>query len=311
MNLALLACLLAVSPSPEVVQVSIDPCATDPQIKALDSQHTLFIAPDTKPTRGLLVFLPGTNGVTTNTVGFCTTAAQAGYQVINLMYPNATAAMTVRFSPDENAFANFRWEIIEGRDLTPNIDVDRANSIENRLIKLLVYLNKTRSSEKWGEYLKGSELDLSKITLSGASQGAGHAALIATRYKVRRVIAFGGPKDYREAAKKPAAWYTPCVTPADRFYTFNHKQDRQGCGYAEQLEVLKTLGLDKLGGPVYVDTVKPPYKNSRILVTNYPPGVELTSMRAHVSVIGDRVTPKTPSGGFLFKPVWQYMLTNP
>ena len=310
MSLAIFACFLACSTHGDVIQFSIDPTATDPEITAMKSEHSIFIDPKVKPTRGLLVFLPGTGGGTTNTKGFCSTAAEDGYQVINLMYSNAIAAATVQNSPDENAFANFRWEIIEGRDLTPNIDVNRADSIENRLTKALRYLAKTRSEEGWGEYLSDGELDWSKVTLSGGSQGAGHAALIATKYKVCRVIAFAGPKDYRMSARKPAAWYTPCVTPSDRIYAFNHQQDRQGCDYAEHLEVLKTMGLDRFGGPVDVDLEKPPFKNSRILVTNYP-GTELSSLRAHTSVIGDGATPKTADGDFYFKPVWHYMLTNP
>ncbi len=309
MTLALLA-LVAISPSHHVVQISIDPSATGPKITALDSNHTIFIDPDAKPTRGLLVFLPGTGGVTTGCNGFCTTAAEEGYQVINLMYPNAKAAAAVQNSSDEKAFANFRWEIVEGRDLSAEVNVNRANSIENRLIKVLEYLDKTRPNEGWGAYLKGETPQWEDITLAGISQGAGHAALIATRYKVKRVISLGGPKDYMQKAKKPAAWYKPCATPADRIYTFNHKQDAQAADYPQQLEVLKTMGLYQFGGPVDVDDAKPPYKNTRILVTNYP-GTKLTSMRAHASVVADMVTPKTKDGDDLFKPVWHYMLTNP
>jgi hypothetical protein len=310
MSLALIACLIAFPAAGEVTRFSIDPCATDPAIKPLGSDHTIFIDSSVKPTRGLLVYLPGTGGKTTNTNGFCSTSVEAGYQVINLMYPNEVPAVVVRDSPDDKAFANFRWEIIEGGDLAEQIEVDRANSIENRLIKALQYLDKTRPTEAWDTYLTDGNLDWEEITWSGGSQGAGHAALIATKHRVKRVIGFGGPKDYRGSARKPAAWYQPCATPADRFYAFNHKQDRQGCGYEQQIEVLKVMGLEEFGGPVDVDTVGPPFNNGRMLFTNYP-GTELTSMQAHSSVIGDRATPKTESGEPLFKPVWHYMLTNP
>jgi len=309
MIFALLACGFAFAPFNDVVQFSVDPTATDPQITALDSDHTIFIDPNIKPTRGLLVFLPGTNGVTTNTKAFCSTAAEDGYQVINLMYPDSIAATAVKSSPDENAFANFRWEIIEGRDLSPAINVNRANSIENRLTKVLKYLNKTRPQEGWGNYLKNGDIDWPDVTMSGLSQGAGHAVIIATKHLVKRVIAFGGPKDFHQSSNKPAAWYVPCVTPPGRIYTFNHKQDKQGCDYDEELQIVKVLGLDKFGGPVDVDVAKPPFHDSRILVTDYPVK-PMTSVRAHVSVVGDGLTPRTATGDLLFKPVWHYMLTN-
>ena len=309
MVLALLACLVACNPANDVVQFSVDPKATDPLITELGSDHTIFVDPKVKPTRGLLVFLSGTNGITTNTTGFCSVAAEDGYQVINLMYPNKIAAAVVQNSRDDKAFANLRWEVIEGRDLSPEVNVKRADSIENRLIKALEYLNKTRPREGWGKYLKNGELVWSDITLSGGSQGAGHAVLIATRFVVKRVISFAGPKDYRQSDNEPAAWYKPCATPAARIYAFNHEQDRQGCDYKQQLENLHWLGLDRFGGPINVDSATPPFRHSRILVTNFP-GTPLPSLRAHSSVIGDKSTPRTETGDYRFRPVWHYMLTN-
>jgi hypothetical protein len=46
-----------------------------------------------------------------------------------------------------------RLEILDGTDRTPLVDVDRANSIENRLIKLLQYLDANRPGEGWGGFL--------------------------------------------------------------------------------------------------------------------------------------------------------------
>jgi hypothetical protein len=47
---------------------------------------------------------------------------------------------------------NARREILDGGDESPVVDVDRANSIENRLDKLLAYLMTTRPAEEgWAQ----------------------------------------------------------------------------------------------------------------------------------------------------------------
>ena len=145
--------------------------------------------------------------------------------------------------------------------------------------------------------------------MSGLSQGAGHAALIAVRHKVARAVLFGGPKDWDRRLNKPAAWYTPPETPIESIYTFNHAQDDQGCNITEQLEICRTMGLEKLGVAINVDASSPPFRNSHILVTNYP-GTPVPSVRAHTSVVANGSSPKTSNGTRLFKPVWLYMLTS-
>jgi hypothetical protein len=59
---------------------------------------------------------------------------------------------------------------------------------------------------------------------------------------------------------------------------------------------------------VDVDKIAPPFKNSRILITDYP-NKPVTSMEAHTSLMGDARTPLDANGVPRFKPVWIYMLT--
>jgi len=313
MNLPILICALSfLAPKAsegDVSQFGVLPSATDPAINTFDTQHTVFVDSKVAPRNELVVFLPGTNGHTLGTTHFCSTAAELGYQVIDLMYPDTISATTVRNSADPNAFLNFRLEIIEGRDLSPAVEVNRANSVENRLVKLLLFLSKNRPTEGWSRYLNGSGQPVwEKIVISGHSQGAGHAALIAIRHKVARAVLFGGPKDYDRHLNKPAAWYTTPATPTGRFFNFNHEQDHQGCDLKEQLEICHVMGMDKFGGAANVDTTASPYNHSHILTTNYP-GTRITSIMAHTSVSSDRTTPPAKGSGFLFEPVWRYMLT--
>jgi dienelactone hydrolase len=304
-----LASLLVAKPAEGVQRFAVVPSDTDQAIQAFNSPHLVFLDPEAKSRNQLLVFLPGTNGTPGRTDAFCETAAGAGYMVINLMYPDAISAASVSRSADPNELLNFRLEVIEGRDLSKYIEVDRTNSIENRLIKLLQFLDKRRPSEHWGRFLTSTgEPKWSSIAVSGLSQGAGHAALIAVRHRVARAVLFGGPKDFDKATNKPAAWYKPPATPLSLIFTFNHEQDRQGCNFEQQLENCRALGLDKFGDVVSVDKSNPPYRNSHILSTNYP-GTPVPSIQAHTSVVADGASPLSKDGTRLFKPVWIYMLT--
>lgn len=306
-----MAALLIGGPQPgDTSTLAITPSATDPAIKAFDSPHLVYVNKQAKKRHELLVFLPGTNGKPGGTSLFCKTAADQGYDVIALAYPTDIPATIVRQDRDPKAFENFRTEIIEGRDLSASIQVSRTDSIENRLRKALLYLEKTDPDGEWGQYLTTNDLAWSKIAVSGHSQGGGHACLIGVRHKVARIIMTGAPKDFDRSKNAPAAWYRTPATPISAFFAFNHVLDRQGCDNNELQLNFHALGLDQLGAPARVDMLKIPFGHSRILETNFY-GSPSESALAHSTVISDRITPKDAQGEPTFKPVWTYMLTEP
>ncbi len=285
------------------------PSATDPSIDSFDTPHNAYFTPSVKSKNELVVFLPGTGGSGRGGVLFSQTASELGFHVVSLSYPSSIPAAICQSETDENCFENFRLEIITGQDKSALIEVSRANSIENRLHKLLMYLREKNGREGWGNYLTDkNEIKWEKLVLAGMSQGGGHAPLMAKYHRVSRVVMFGAPKDYDAKNNRPAKWYGNGKTPLDRFFAFNHKQDRQGCDFPQQLEILRTFGLYKFGEPVDVDSVVSPYNYSHILITNFP-GREVSSAEAHTSVFSDPVTPKDEIGLPLFQPVWTYMLT--
>jgi hypothetical protein len=292
--------------------VSIKPSQTDPQISAFNTPHWICVDPaillgenesGVKDRHELLLFLPGTNGHGQGPKAFLETAANLGYHVITLMYPDDVPAANFRNDSNKGAFEEFRMAIIQGGK-TPYITVDRADSIESRLTRLLLSLESKRPRENWGQFLQGQAIAWEHIAIAGQSQGGGHAALIAIKHRVARVLMFGAPKDYSTAYDQPAAWYaeTP-ATPLRRFFAINHKQDRQGCDYRQQLENLAALKMDQLASPVDVDNEGPPYRHSHVLITNYP-GTTVDSRTAHGTAISN--TYKA-----VFAPVWNYMLTEP
>ncbi|MES2460374.1 MAG: hypothetical protein V4671_07310 [Armatimonadota bacterium] len=289
----------------------VKPSVTEAAITAFNDPHLVYFNRSVKPRSELLFFLPGTNGKPGGTNLFCQTAADLGYHTLALSYPTDTPATAVRNSSDPQAFEKFRLEIIEGKDLSPQVSVSRANSIENRLIKLLQYLDKSDPKGGWGQYLTASgALNWPRIAVSGHSQGGGHAAVIATKHRVARAIMTGAPKDFDRVRNKPAAWYGHPATPVSGLFTFNHELDRQGCDFAQQLLICKAMGLDKFGSSVRVDEVPSPFRGSRILTTNFK-GSPTDSVRAHSSVISDRGCPKGQDGKPIFRPVWEWMMTAP
>jgi len=311
--------ILALSPSliqenvlpVEVTPIEVLPSETDPAIKAFNSPHLVYLNPTAKKRNKLVIFLPGTNGKPGGTDAFCQTAADLGYDVLALAYPTDTPATKVRGSTDPDAFEKFRREIIEGKDLSPDIEVSRVDSIENRLIKAILFLERTRPTESWKQYLtEKGEIRWENIVPTGHSQGGGHAWLLGILHRCERVVATGAPKDFSRATNRPAAWYRKPATPISLFFAFNHELDMQGCDYQEQLLNFQAFGLPATGAHVKVDGLKPPFNRSRMLFTNFE-GSPTQSQQAHSTVISDRITPKDGSGKPVFRSVWEYMFTEP
>lgn len=325
--LSLAAINRAQEPNPAatgLVELSIRPSATDSSIRTFDEPHLILVNRDSvvEKRRGLpaargqlLLFLPGTSPAPAvglkaksglpGAIGFCRLAANLGYHTIFLRYPNATSASICARDEDPAEFERFRWAVIKSGS-SRHITIVREESIEHRLIKLLQHLQRARPREAWAQFLTpDGGIRWEAIAVAGQSQGGGHAALIATKHRVARVVATGAPKDYSIRHGRPAAWYSnPSATPKSRFFCFNHVQDRQAASYEQQLENLRTLQLDGLGAPVDIDTSAPPYRHSRMLVTDFPGEKKLTSSEAHTSVISSR-------NAAHFHPVWQYLLTEP
>ena len=86
-------------------------------------------------------------------------------------------------------------------------------------------------------------------------------------------------------------------------FVINHKQDKQGYDFGQELQNVHALGMD-IGAPIVsVDEEAPPSGHSRVLFTNYP-GTQVDSKAAHGTAISDK-------NQAIFRRVWTYMLTTP
>lgn len=286
------------------------PSATDRAITSFDEPHVCWL-PTSTPRDQLVVFLPGTNGAPRLQFPYLETASSLGYHAISLMYQDTLAAQSCMNDPNPDAYIKFRTAIIQGGVYPPKLSVGRADSIENRLQKVLVYLSFRQPKQGWNQFLgTDKQIIWSKIVITGQSQGGGHTYVVAKLHEVARAIMLGSPKDYSRYFNKPPTGFDGHTrTPLNRFFAFNHLQDAiSGCNHDQQMQTLEQIGLTKYG---VVDADKPPanYNHAHLLFTNMPVNSEKRGA-AHGSVLGLQKS-MTPQQKAVVTSAWRYMLTEP
>ncbi len=209
----------------------VRPSATDPAIRRFDSAHYILISTQPKPDEKLLLFMPGTGGQPPGPRAFLAAAAEAGYRVISLEYNDDTSvAVFCPKRPNPACSGQFRRMRIYGDRTLGDSEVDNtaAESIVNRLVKLLQYLDRNHPNSGWRSYIANSSPNWQRIVVSGQSQGAGMAALIAKEHIVARAILFSSPWDFVNAGgqRKLAPWLAlPSKTPPDRWFGGYHARE--------------------------------------------------------------------------------------
>ena len=286
----------------------IDPADTDQEIDEWLQSHVVEIDRAVPAEDVLLLHFPGSFDIPTNSKLILQHAARRGYPAIGLRYPNSwTVNSLCRSSTDSECFEKVRLEILDGVDRTDILVITEANSISNRLGKLLQYLDQEHPDDDWGRFLDGDhEVIWSKVIVSGHSQGAGHAAMVAHVHEVVRVGMFAGVTDYSNYFEGPAGWVSDeGATPVDVHFGFGHAND--GLVPPEMLlEIWTAQGLAAEGEPVNIDGEEPPYGGSHMFFTSTEPA-ETGSYEYHNSVVIDFYTPKFEDGSPRFAEVWDHM----
>jgi hypothetical protein len=305
-SIAMLGVLVAATvadedPSANLLVRQIVPSDTDSRIDKFSGdgwQHWVYRNGVVAEKHQLLVFLPGTGGKGGNAKAFCRTAANHGFHVVSLAYPSSVSMSVFHDSPDPDAFLKARECIIYGKVPFGKLGINEANSIHNRLAKLLAHLDKTYAQEGWRQYLnKNGAPAWQKLVLSGGSQGGGHAALLAMQHEVARVLMFGSPKDFNIHFHQPAKWFSgPTATPLNRFFSFVHSADEgHGCTYPQQLENYRALKLSPRYPVIDVAQEAPPFRHTRLLTSTR------SEEAPHPSVV------QNPA----YREVWTYLLEEP
>lgn len=181
-----------------------------------------------------------------------------------------------------NDIEGCRMEAFEGVDHHSAVTIARPDSIEERIVRGLKYLQTMNPQGDWQYFLDGNAPRWSEIVITGHSHGASSAGVVGVHRKVARVVMLAGPYDPGQA------WLmsTP-MTARDRFYGFSHTGDSQHSGH---LAAWQSLGVP--GTPTKVDGAQPPYGNSHRLESS------ASVSDAHQSV-------QTNTGGFT--DAWRYL----
>lgn len=291
---------------PASTERQITPSSTDAAINTADEPHVAINpAPSVTAAGRLFVFLPGTGALPTQYRMILRLGAARGYHAIGLNYPNPSAVGVLCADDiDADCFWNVRREVITGVNTSALVDVSTANSIVNRLQKLLTSLDRQYPAEGWGQYLTGGAVDWTKVVISGHSQGGGHAGVMTKLYAMYRACYFSSPADWRLLANAPATWTARAnVTDASKQFGFSHVQD-QLVAYTHLLSIWPAMGLGAFGAPVNTDGRSSPYDNSHQLSTTATPVIDGSY---HGATVVDVATPKTTQGAAMFESIWAYL----
>lgn len=209
-------------------------------------------------------------------------------------------------APEDDKFlGKIRLEAATGEDFSDQVNIPKPDGMMERSLQFVKYLVKTNPQGHWDQFLTpdGNGVRWDLVVISGASHGSTTAARFAKYQKVDRVVMFCGPRDQFET------WQgLPSATPPNRYFGFSHVLDGGWTGghYCRSWEL---IGLHQFGPIVDVDEAKPPYGNTRRLITHAD--VKNDDKRAHSSVVPGKASPVDASGKFLFEDVWRYLFTHP
>jgi hypothetical protein len=310
--------------APASVERQVNATLTDISITAAPSTaeapHVAINPSPAVSARGkLLVFIPGSRGVPTQYTFILRAGATRGFHAIGLNYENQTAMGSLcQTSLVSDCYWNARNVVVFGGGLpvTGQSPVSSADSIVNRLNKLLVWLKANNPAENWGQFLTADNtVDWSKVVLAGHSQGGGHVGVLAKTVSLSRAIYFSSPEDWNNVTDQPANWTAvrANVTSAALQYGFGADSDTL-VPNPHAFAHWDNLGLAKPGsGPVLFNDGGTPASSSRQFRTSLsfnPTSTALTlALKNHGITVVDTSTPLDGNGKPLFDTngVWEYL----
>ena len=230
-----------------------------------------------------------------------------GLHVIRVHYANGWFAKFGKEPPPADPYflGKIRLEAATGEDFSEEVSIPKPDGMMERAFQFVKWLAKENPQGGWAYFLSDDQRGLrwDRVIMSGASHGATTSARFAKYQRVDRVVMFCGPRDQYES------WQAlPSATPTNRFFGFSHVLDGGWSGhhYDRSWEL---MGLNQYGPVVDVDQVKPPYCNSRRLIT--AADVKNDAKRAHSAVTPGGAAVKDATGAYIHEAVWRYLFTHP
>lgn len=232
--------------------------------------------------------------------------ADYGLHAIQVQYARSWFSICCQDKPvGPHCRGNIRLEAATGQDFSDEVTIPKPDGMMERAYQFVKWLERSNPEGDWGQFFNAdrSGLNWEKVIVSGSSHGSTTAARFAKYVKVSRVVALCGPRDQYQA------WQAlPSATPANRYFGFSHVLDGgwKADHYCRSWEL---LGMNQFGPIVNVDQTKPPYQNTRRLITDFDVGGN--EKIAHSSVQPGSRAFKGKDGQFMHEPVWRYLYTHP
>jgi hypothetical protein len=282
----------------------VSPKVADPATTTALSAHIAYFNTNPAKKNILYVFLPGTYRDPTGCQATPLKAASLGYHAIGLMYDNLVAGNPLcKATGDTTCHVRARLEVIDGIDRHPGVNVNVANSLINRLYKLLVYMNNQQPTQNWGQFISAGKPNWSKIIIGGHSQGGALAGVIGKYYPVKRVIMYS-MIDFLNSGKIPN--WENSKTGKEKYFALINPSDEQ-VPYASVVPGWAALGMNSFGVPTNIATSAFPYNYSHTLVTTVTPNTTMTD-KYHNGTGVDAYIPKDASGNYIYDKAWEYLI---
>lgn len=291
-------------PDIPIIEHSARPNETDPNITTSTlgnpTQYAYLPAAADLRKDKLFIFIPGTTATPGSYLKIVKAAAKHGYYSFGVAYSNL---FPVEFyegtNPNDETVENILEEYLEGRNTSPRVNVSRANSFENRIIKMILYLDAQYPDENWKRFLTAdNQIRWNKLSVAGHSQGSDHAMYMSKDRSVFRAGYLGGPGSFKlNNGQYPTFMQEPGLTPFEKLYGFNHINDAIR-PWDEVKPTWEVLGLPGMPNSVDDRMVNGDHK----LTTSLAAGGD-----AHSAIVSDSATPDDVDGKPLYEPVWSYM----
>jgi hypothetical protein len=276
-------------PNGSLVLWQVKPSAASNCVDIADEPHQIYLD-SSKAKKGLLaIFLPGTGGTPSQFPAFLQRGAARGYHMIGLNYVNPRSISDICDDGDGDALCTglAREEVLTGNDASLLMSISKDNSIEARLVALLKYLVVHRPADGWEQYLNAQGgVNWSKVSISGNSQGAGHAGYIGKVRNVYRVGMYAGPSDWVKKTNQAPAWFSQTsLTPPTSYYGYIHVPDALANRSGNPNQVATVWGasaLFNMGGALTntagsPGTQNPPFGASQRLTTSACTTLDVTN----------------------------------
>lgn len=246
----------------------------------------------------LFIFLPGTTGVPVSYRKIVQTAATQGYYSFGLAYSNNTDIEEYNVNANDKTIENIFEEYFTGKNTSPTVTVSKSNSLQNRIQKMIAYMDAQYPTENWKRFLNANNnIIWSKIIIAGHSQGADHAMYISQKKKTFRAAFFAGPGNFKlPNGSYPSFMTATGATTRNSVYGLNHTGDNVR-PWNNVKEAWTTLQMP--GNPNSADDYN--VGNANKITTS------IATNNGHDVTVYDDATPNGTNGRPLFEPLWIYM----